>query len=96
MGGQVDLLRLLEPTVRPGNTPAVSRAPIAPFEQRSFESLLDEAQRQPAESANRAAEPGNVEAVQPPEAVAQPSVLQRLTGPAAVENATLRQLLDQR
>lgn len=89
MGQQIDLLRLLEPTVRPGNVPGVSRGPVAPFEFRSFESLLDEAQRQPAESAS-----SEVQSVQSAEtAPPQQSMLQRLAGPGAVQNAALRDLL---
>lgn len=39
-----DLLRMLEPPVRPGNL-APPRQPQLPLEQRDFESLLEEARR---------------------------------------------------
>jgi hypothetical protein len=39
----VNLLRLLEPAVRPGGLSGPSKAPTEPIEQRSFESLLEEA-----------------------------------------------------
>ncbi len=41
--GPVDLLRLLEPAVRPGGLPARTDPGRPPLEARSFESLLDEA-----------------------------------------------------
>jgi len=40
-----DLLRMLEPAVRPGNVPASQAQVRQPIEGRSFESLLDEAQQ---------------------------------------------------
>jgi hypothetical protein len=92
MGQRIDLLRLLEPTVRPGNVPGVVRGPVAPFEFRSFESLLEEAQRQPAESASGDVQAGQsalIGSTAPP----QQSMLQRLAGPGAVQNAALRDLL---
>ena len=44
MGTATDLLRMLEPAVRPAGIPGASRpAPSIPIESESFESLLDKA-----------------------------------------------------
>ena len=43
MSTGVELLRLLEPTVRPGGLQGPKSAPTEPIESRSFESLLEEA-----------------------------------------------------
>lgn len=45
MGKSEDLLRMLEPAVRPGNLLAPLRVPRLPIEERSFESLLAEARQ---------------------------------------------------
>jgi len=51
VSNQLDLLRMLEPTVRPdgvaGRAPG-ARAPQQPIEGRDFASLLQEAQHTPA------------------------------------------------
>ena len=46
MASGIDLLRLLEPAVRPDGLQGSRCAPKEPFESRSFESLLEEAQSQ--------------------------------------------------
>ncbi len=43
MGTSVDLLRMLEPTVRPTGQAPSRTAETLPLEARSFESLLEEA-----------------------------------------------------
>jgi len=49
MAGEAELLRRLEPAVRPMGSPAPSVRPTKPVEQRSFEELLaGEAQDAPA------------------------------------------------
>ena len=56
-----NLLRLLEPAVRPGNAPAANRTARPPVEARDFDSLLAEAQEgqspEEAESASDAKSP---------------------------------------
>ena len=42
MSSGVDLLRLLEPAVRPGGLPGPATAPSQPIETRSFDSILEE------------------------------------------------------
>lgn len=43
MSTGVDLLRLLEPAVRPGGLQGTSAVPVQPIEARSFDSILEEA-----------------------------------------------------
>ena len=43
MNTGVELLRMLEPAVRPGGLPGPQRTGQTPIETRSFESLLEEA-----------------------------------------------------
>jgi hypothetical protein len=48
VGNGADLLRMLEPAIRPTHAPAAgstSQAPKLPIENRSFESLLEEARQ---------------------------------------------------
>ncbi len=45
MSNEADLLRMLEPAVRPGGLPGPVQRHRVPFESRSFESLLEEAQK---------------------------------------------------
>ena len=45
MNDGANLLRLLEPVVRPGNVPSPSCREHPPIESRDFESLLSEAQQ---------------------------------------------------
>jgi hypothetical protein len=54
MSQGVDLLRLLEPAVRPGGLPGAAKAPTPPMEQRDFEALLAEAQQDQAGAASEA------------------------------------------
>lgn len=46
MAGGGELLRLLEPAVRPGGVQGPARTPVVPFESRSFEALLADAARE--------------------------------------------------
>ncbi len=60
MSTGVELLRLLEPAVRPGGLRGSVAAPAQPIESRSFDSILDEArsitQARPAAEATSATE----------------------------------------
>jgi hypothetical protein len=47
LGTGVDLLKLLEPAVRPAGLAGPTAKPSTAIENRSFESMLDEAQAQP-------------------------------------------------
>ena len=84
MGHEAQLLRMLEPAVRPGNLPAPARVPTLPVEQRDFESLLQEAAA--------AGEAGAAESVT--EVAAGP--LAALADVGRIENPSLRELLSAR
>ena len=98
-----DLLRMLEPTVRPVAVPnnGGSRPPQLPLESRSFESLLDQVRNQDpvvGDSAALRRGPGPVERietgpVEAPPATAQTNLLKGLSNVDAVDNASLRELI---
>lgn len=96
MSDSAQLLRMLEPAVRPVDVSrgGASRPGAEPFESRSFEALLGEARdgggmdatgpRQDAAAGEKVAEAtGKVDALGP------------LSGLGTIENATLRQLMAQ-
>lgn len=93
MGQEQDLLRMLEPAVRPvGPGPAGSRPPAGePFEGRSFEDLLHEAREQTPEQPASGSddEPAN-------DTKTPPNPLARLAGLDAVENGSLLQVMQRR
>lgn len=78
------LLRMLEPAVRPGGTSQVApdRASPAPFEDRPFDQLLQEAQKQ----ATQEDEAGSSRPTTSP--------LVELADITRIENASLRQQLE--
>lgn len=84
MGRESDLLRMLEPAVRPGGLTASQRPTTRPIEDKDFESLLAEARAQPAAEAE-------------PQTLDQPArghdPLRSLAGTDRIENASLRQLV---
>jgi hypothetical protein len=82
LANEVDLLRRLEPAVRPGNLPAPMREAAQPFEARSFESILNEA---------RAMNVDDVEA----EMNAKPAS-GVMAGLDRIENASLHELMARR
>ena len=79
----MDLLRMLEPTVRPTGAGPTSRrgGGVPPIEDRDFEQMLEDVQS--------AAEVGGEEAKEPPTA----DPLAPLTGPGTIECASLRTLI---
>ena len=90
MSKEVDLLRMLEPAVRPVGAPV--RAPSLPIESESFESLLARAHAMNVagpESAPPPADPGEDEAQAPK----RPGCLDRLGALDHVANGSLRALL---
>lgn len=99
------LLRMLEPTVRPVQTPTTGgAAPQAPLEQRSFDSLLAEARESaPASEEGGGATPAATGANEgTPGADATTAAdanrgapLSALHGLEQVENASLRRLMAQ-
>ena len=99
MGTGIDLLRMLEPLVRPGGVGAPTGAkPTVPIEARSFDSLLDEA-RQLAAAGDGAVPPQGL-AAGSPEAGAEPAAATRALTPLTglgqvdrIENGSLRDLL---
>jgi len=97
MSDSAQLLRMLEPAVRPVDPRGAGKArPSAqPFESRSFESLLGEAQRTDAQ-ANHAGPGQDASAEQAvAEATPKDTALGPLAGLGTIENATLRQLIAQ-
>ncbi|NBC11130.1 MAG: hypothetical protein GVY24_05255 [Planctomycetes bacterium] len=97
MSDSAQLLRMLEPAVRPVPQRGADkpRATAEPFESRSFESLLGEAQRTNGEG--RHVGPGQDASADQAVAEATPkdTALGPLTGLGTIENATLRQLIAQ-
>jgi hypothetical protein len=89
MGQGVDLLRLLEPAVRPGGLPGVAKAPVPPIEERSFEALLEEARQDPASAEGQA--PAADESTAPSVPKAMP--LAPLGQIDRIENRSLRDLI---
>ena len=92
----VNLLKMLEPAVRPGGAaPTATRgaAPV-PFEARSFEQLLQEAK--PADTPAPASAPGpGPHNNAPPVPPAPPNhPLRGLADISRIENASLRQQLE--
>ena len=96
MSKSVDLLKMLEPVVRPGAT-APARGPIAtPIESRSFDSILADAQSMAQQSSELAA-------AGPDTALSSVTDANHQSAPAAplrsladvnqIENAALRNLL---
>ena len=80
MSEGADLLRMLEPAVRPvGSGATAARPSQAPFEGKSFETLLQEVQTA-ADSDDQAHAP-------------RPHVIDSLAQIGAVENASLRNLI---
>ncbi len=89
MADGAQLLKMLEPAVRPVAPPqAPSSTGRQPFEARSFEDLLGELRDGPgSEAGTTPVAPG--EATRPERV----NALSALTGPAAIENASLRRLM---
>ena len=81
MAGEAELLRMLEPAVRPAGVPARPIQPITPVEQRDFDQLLREAEM---------TQPHATQDVQPMEATGeakQPtSLIARLGGVNQIHN----------
>jgi hypothetical protein len=82
MANEGELLRRLEPAVRPGNLPAPKREATQPFEARSFESILDEARTM------------NVDDIEQDNVTKPTSGL--LSGLDRIENASLHELMARR
>jgi len=91
MGQGVDLLRLLEPAVRPGGLPGAAKAPTPPLEQRDFEALLAEARQDPGPAA--AAAPAADDAAAAPAATPKAAPLAPLGQIDRIENRSLRALI---
>ena len=86
MTNGADLLRMLEPAVRPVSVPGAppARPGAAPVEQRGFESLLSDA----AASGGSGGSGAPAAAAAPPPAARHP-----LAGIDRIENGALRQLI---
>jgi len=90
MASGVELLRMLEPAVRPGQVPSAARPVSQPIESRPFDQLLDEAQE------ITSAEPIDPEVAGNVEVTTQPTRdLLPLGRVELIENASLRQLMAQ-
>ena len=85
MSNSGDLLRMLEPAVRPVATPAPqsTRPKDTPFETKSFDALLSEAQTHSVTEPN-VDEPGKTKPT---------DLLSPLTHVDAIQNASLRQIV---
>ena len=88
MGREIDLLRMLEPAVRPGAVPGMAQpaAREQPIEERSFDSLLEEAR---SLNVSSAPEPE----AHTPAGTKKAGPLAELAGLDRIENAALRTLL---
>lgn len=95
MGKDIDLLRLLEPVVRPGNLPAPSRAAAAPVEEQSFAILLEGARERASTRAGSAQEAIAAPSNSHESAAPSFNPLAILAGPDRIENSALRSLLAQ-
>ena len=108
MNVNADLLRLLEPTVRPSGAPGAQRGVDSakpPIEQRSFESLLDEARDLSLEDLTALLSEGDLEStpasaetskpVSEPDQNTTADLLKSLSGLDRIENASLRSLVQQ-
>ena len=92
MSKEVDLLRMLGPAVRPGQVGGAGgsgRRPVAPIEQISFDSVLEQAR---AMNGAEAA-PGDAPAGQADTPGPRASLLDRLAPLDRVANASLRVLM---
>lgn len=96
MTSGADLLRMLEPAVRPVGAPAPSTRPAAPLEEQSFESLLAEVRQLgtsdgSAQQGVDAAADGA--ALQDEAARPKANLLGPLSATDAIDNASLRSLV---
>ena len=93
MDSGADLLRLLAPAVRPGGLPGpVKKPPAGPIEERSFESLLEEAKTLPVDATKESANAAGVA-----EASAVPNKQDPLAALGKIDqidNSALRRLID--
>jgi hypothetical protein len=89
--GPADLLRMLEPAVRPVG-PGRCTTPRQPVESQSFESLLQEAKQTDAEAGPADADT-NADAAVKSDSPRGPGPLSELSRLDAIENSALRQLL---
>ncbi len=87
MAGGAELLRLLEPAVRPGGLQGPSRTPVAPLESRSFDSLLAEAAKDGGASSGTNGPDGLADNETKPHAASAASHLASLSGVDRIENA---------
>jgi len=89
------LLRMLEPAVRPtGPAPAAAgKKPAQPFEHRSFESLLSQAQQAGTDPVSQLPGQDAQASIRVAEATTRTDTLGPLSGLGTVENATLRQIM---
>jgi len=85
-----DLLRMLEPVMRPDGLPGRSSAPTEPFESRSFDSILDEARRFDLGGGEALTQTQTPSADQP----RQVDMLSQLGQVDRIANPTLLQLID--
>ena len=93
MSNEFDLLRMLEPAVRPGGLPGPTQQQRVPIESRDFESLLEEARKMNTDAPN---EPVDRHVVPGGEATTAPQhegLMQQLAGVNHIENGSLRHLL---
>ncbi len=91
MGNESELLRMLEPAVRPAGLPGPAKQPHTPIESRSFESLLDEAKQINAVQ-DQAAD--DTQSAPPPQQTLRTGLIAQLAQLDRIENGTLRGLIE--
>jgi len=95
MGNESELLRMLEPAVRPGGLPGPGRPGRVPIESRDFDSLLQEAQQMNAQQEGIADEQeGSAEGVQESVKETHGGLIGRLGQVGLIENESLRSLIE--
>jgi len=88
---EVQLLRMLEPAVRPGGLPSSAHRITSPIESQSFDSLLAHAQQEKTQNDDQ--EEGSDASSTTPVKDLPNRVLGSLTGLDRVDNASLRELI---
>ncbi len=91
MGNEAELLRMLEPAVRPAGLPATPKRAQQPFESRDFDWFLDEAHK-----LNAAQDGGDPQETAEAKAPQRDGLINQLGGVDRIENSSLRDMMDQK
>jgi len=93
VSNESDLLRMLEPVVRPGGLPASVPQPRVPIESRDFESLLDEARSMNID-AQQVQEDCDLAQSADQSKLVRGRLIGQLAAVDQIQNSSLRQLLN--